>query len=247
MTAEAATTEKWIAMYRQGIGAASIASLCDVPDILDVLNALAAAKRADPSLESVHFGNLQRQALEAEHQKANARGFTPQWQRRLEELTAFHAEHGRMPRQTGGDAAETSVARWLHAQRAKVGKGTLELRQREALDAIGHWDSPSRDKRDQSIFPENLKELQAFRRQHRRWPTYMNRGDEHEMRLGTWLFTLRQASRDDRLPAEFKNALDAAVPGWNPLSAEAGLHPARPASRSGASGLSSFYVRRESR
>jgi hypothetical protein len=250
MTTEDATVEDWITMYRQGIGAAGITTLCNVPDILDVLAAISDAKRADPSLEPEHLANLQRQAREVERKLARAREFTPSWQRRLEELTAFHAEHGRMPRQTGGDASETSLGRWLHAQRSKVGKGTLEPRQREALDAIGNWDSASRERRDQTRFPENLKELQTFRRRHRRWPTYMNRGDEHEMRLGTWLFTLRQAVRDGRLPAEFEAALDAAVPGWNPLTAtEAPAAPpaARPAPRAGQPRLSSFYVHRESR
>lgn len=251
MTTEDATTEDWIAMYRQGIGAAGITTLCNVPDILDVLSALSAAKSADPTLEPAHLENLQRQAREVERKLARAREFSPSWQRRLEELTAFHAEYGRMPRQTGGDAEETSLGRWLHAQRSKVGKGTLEPRQREALDAVGAWDSPTRERRDQTRFPENLRELQAFRRKNRRWPTYMNRGDEHEMRLGTWLFTLRQAVRDGRLPAEFENALDAAVPGWNPLTAAeppAGRPAARvPAPRTGAPRLSSFYVHRDSR
>lgn len=251
MTTEEATTEDWIAMYRQGIGAAGITTLCNVHDILDVLSALSAAKNADPTLEPAHLENLQRQAREVERKLARAREFSPSWQRRLEELTAFHAEHGRMPRQTGGDAEETSLGRWLHAQRSKVGKGTLEPRQREALDAVGSWDSPTRERRDQTRFPENLRELQAFRRKNRRWPTYMNRGDEHEMRLGTWLFTLRQAVRDGRLPAEFEAALDAAVPGWNPLTATeppAGRPAARvPAPRTGAPRLSSFYVHRDSR
>lgn len=251
MTTEEATVEDWIAMYRQGIGAAGIATLCNVPDILDVLGALSAAKDADPSLEADHLENLRAQARQVEAKLARAREFTPSWQRRIEELSAFHTEHGRMPRQSGGDAAETSLGRWLHAQRSKVGKGTLEPRQREALDAVGSWDSPARERRDQTRFPESLKELQAFHRRYRRWPTAMNRGDEHEMRLGTWLSTLRQAVRDGRLPAEFEAALDAAVPGWNPLAAAdppAGPRAARvPAPRTGSARLSSFYVHRDSR
>jgi hypothetical protein len=250
MTTEGATVEDWISMYRQGIGAAAIALLCDVPDILNVLGALSDARDADPTLEPEHLANSRRQAREVERKLARAREFTPSWERRLEELTTFHVDHGRMPRQTGGDSAETSLARWLHAQRSKVDKGTLEPRQREALDAIGNWDSADRERRDQGRLPERLKELQAFRRRHRRWPTYMNRGDEHEMRLGTWLFTLRQAVRDGRLPAAFEATLDAAVPGWNPLSAveDPDKTPsARPAARTGGARLSSFYVHRGSR
>lgn len=247
MTTREATAEDWISMYRQGIGAAGIAALCNVDDILEVLSAVSEAKRADPSLEPEHLVNRPRQAREVGHKLAGAREFTTPWQRRLEELTAFHAEHGRMPRQTGGDAEETSLGRWLHAQRSKVGKGTLDPRQREALDAVGSWDSPTRERRDQTLFPENLRELQVFRRQHRRWPTYMNRADEHEVRLGTWLFTLRQAVRDGRLPAESEAALNRAVPGWNPLApgqTPAGPRPARPSRLTSSPGLSSFYVRR---
>lgn len=204
-----------IRMYRQGVSGGSIARLCE-GDPLEVLKTLAAARRQDPTLEPEHLANLARYAREVEESMAVERSFTPSWRRRIEELEAYVRTHGRMPRQTGGDAQETGLGRWLHAQRSKVGKGTLDTRQRAALDAIGDWDSATRPQREASRFPDQLRSLAAFRAKHRRWPTYRNREDDNECRLGTWLHTVRQAAREGRLPEGARQALDRYTPGWNP-------------------------------
>ena len=142
--AEENAPETWVQLYRQGIGGAEVARICGEPDVLAVLRHLTAAKRVDASLESRHLAGLVTRAREVQEELASKRAITSAWRRRLDELSAFVREHGCMPRQTGGDEAETGLGRWLHAQRSKVAKGTLQPRQRAALDAIGAWDSDRR-------------------------------------------------------------------------------------------------------
>jgi hypothetical protein len=209
-------TAEWVRMYRSGITSSEIADVCDVDDILEVLRSLADAKRADATLEKEHSANLMVRAHQVAERVSAKRTLTPSWVARLNELSAFVQSHGVMPRQRGGDETETSLGRWLHAQRGKVGKGTLDPRQRAALDAVGDWDSDRRAEREAKRFPAQLIALAQFRARHKRWPTYMNRTDDQERALGVWLHTLRQAARDGRLPAQVREVLDRQVPGWNP-------------------------------
>lgn len=215
VTDQTCTLEDWIRMYRDGHTGADVAQECDVDDILEVLKALAIARREDPSLEVEHTENLLRHAREVQEATATARVMTPSWRRRIEELSAYVAENGRMPRQIGGDKAETSLGRWLHAQRGKVAKGTLDPRQRKALDAVGAWDSDRRAKRLRDSHPALIAAIAAFKARNNRWPTYMNRADEQERELGTLLFTARRAAADGRLALVIWQALDATLPGWN--------------------------------
>jgi hypothetical protein len=208
------TAEDWVRMYGEGATGAEIVKICSSSDPLEILTVLAAAKRTDPALEARHAANLHRNAREHEEYLARNPSFTPSWRRRLDELSAYVRDNGRMPRQVGGDAQETALGRWLHAQRGKVDKGLLGSRQRAALDAIGVWDSDRRQDRDMARLPDQLRALAAFRARHKRWPTYMNRADAQERALGTWLYTVRQAAREHRLPEPIRQALDDHAPGW---------------------------------
>ncbi|HEX9085898.1 MAG TPA: helicase associated domain-containing protein [Arthrobacter sp.] len=212
---EDCTLEDWILMYRSGHSGADVAKECDVDDILEVLKALVIARREDPSLEVEHTANLLGYAREIQEATAAARVMTPSWLRRINELDTFVTENGRMPRQLGGDKTETALGRWLHAQRGKVTKGTLDPRQRRALDSVGAWDSDRRAKRDRDKFPAQLEAVAEFKAANNRWPTYMNRGDSDECVLGTWLFTARQAAAAGRLATALWRALDATLPGWD--------------------------------
>lgn len=214
MTGSSEDPAEWIRLYRSGITGAGVAMTCDVDNILDVLTVLAAARRDDPSVDLAHAAN-RGLALDAEESAARQLTLTPGWRRRIAELTDFVAAHGRMPRQKGGDEEETSLGRWLHAQRAKSSKGILEPRQRGVLDAIGAWDSHRRERQEQVQLPARLQALVDFRRSHRRLPSYRNRASEHESALGMWLHTLRQADDGGRLPGKVRDLLDKAVPGWN--------------------------------
>lgn len=213
--AEESAPETWVRLYQQGIGGAEVARICGEPDVLAVLRHLTAAKRVDASLESRHLAGLVTRAREVQEEMAAKRAITSAWRRRLDELSAFVREHGCMPRQTGGDEAETGLGRWLHAQRSKVAKGTLQPRQRAALDAIGAWDSDRRAGREAKQFPAKLLELVEFKDTHRRWPTYMSKASEGERALGTWLYTIREAAHQGRLPDSMRGVLDRQVPGWN--------------------------------
>lgn len=208
------TAEDWVRMYGEGVTGAEIVKICSSSDPLEILAALADAKRSDPGLEDRHAYGLRRAVREHEENPVRLSPFTPAWQRRLDELTAYVRDNGRMPRQIGGDAQETALGRWLHAQRGKVDKGTLGSQQRAALDALGTWDSNRRQERDIARLPHQLRALAAFRTRHKRWPTYMNRTDAQESALGTWLYTVRQAAREDRLPEPIRQALDDHAPGW---------------------------------
>lgn len=205
---------EWIRLYRSGMTGAGVARACEVADILEVLNVLATARQDDPSVEAAHAANRAR-AIEAEESAARHLALTPTWRRRIAELTAFTAAHGRMPRQKGGDPEETSLGRWLHGQRAKVSKGILDPRKRAALDTVGPWDSDRRERLEQERLPARLQALVDFRRSHRRMPSYRNQASEHESALGMWLHTLRQADVGGRLPRMVKDLLDEKVPGWN--------------------------------
>lgn len=206
----------WIRLYQDGMTGAEIVQAYKDTDPLQILGTLARAKNNDPNLESRHRYSLVRKARERLQHSTPDDSFSLPWRRRLNELKEYVRGHGRMPRQVGGDATETSLGRWLHAQRGKVSKGTLTAPQRAALDAVGVWDSDRRESRDMARFPERLRALAAFRARHRRWPTYMNRTDEQEQALGTWLYTLRQAAREDRLPERVRAVLDEHLPGWLP-------------------------------
>lgn len=209
------TAEDWIRMYREGVTCAGIAQLCGENDIMMILRIVAEAKRRDGSLEETHLANRLGAANEVSYASHSA-DFTPAWEARLEQLKGFVQQHGRMPRQRGGDHEETSLGRWLHAQRAKVGRGSLSARQRAALDAIGNWDSGRRAQRDELSFPDRLRRTAAFRARHKRWPRYTSRADTDERHLGIWLHTLRQAEHEGRLPDQARQALDRHLPGWNP-------------------------------
>jgi hypothetical protein len=213
-TTDFESNANWIRLYQEGMTGAEIVQACKDVDPLQILGALARAKDDDPGLESQHRESQTGKAHERQTHSASGDSFPPPWQRRLNELRDYMNCHGRMPRQVGGDTKETSLGRWLHAQRGKVSKGTLTARQRAALDAIGVWDSDRRVNREEARFPERLRALAAFRARHRRWPTYMNCTDAQEQALGTWLYTLRQAAREYRLPEQVRAVLDENVPGW---------------------------------
>lgn len=205
---------EWIRLYRTGITGAGVAQACKVPDVLEVLNALAAAKRDDPALEAEHTAN-RCHAVARQESITLQRALSPAWRRRIAELTAFVAEHGRMPRQKGGDDAETSIGRWLHAQRGKVAKGILRPQERAALDAVGPWDSRLREIREEARFPARLQAVIDFKARYRRLPSYRNWVSEDESAMGVWLHTLRQAAAGGRLSLMMKTALDRSLPGWD--------------------------------
>jgi hypothetical protein len=211
------TPEQWVRLYRQGNRGVDVARLCGEDDVLAVLRHLTAAKAADSTLEREHLASLDSPGRAEDRKPAASLVLTPAWRRRLDELVSFVRDHGRMPRQSGGDEAETALGRWLHAQRGKVTKGTLELRQRAALDAVGAWDSDRRAGRDAKEFPARLVELIEFRAEHRRWPSYLARAGTvaEERALGVWLYRLREAALQGKLTEYTRGVLDRQVPGWN--------------------------------
>lgn len=210
----AADRLEWIRLYRSGITGAGVAQSCKVQDVLEVLKALTEAKRGDPALEAEHATN-RCHAVARQKSITLERALSPAWRRRIAELTAFVAEHGRMPRQRGGDDAETSIGRWLHSQRSKVAKGILRPQERAALDAVGPWDSRLREIREEARFPGRLQAVIDFKARYRRLPSYRNWVSEDESAMGVWLHTLRQAAAGGRLPLMMKTALDRSLPGWD--------------------------------
>lgn len=207
--------DEWVRLYRGGLTGAAVALACDVDDILDVLNALASAKRSDPSLKSEHEANRNAAVPQARDVAVPLRGLSLVWRNRITDLREYFAAHGRMPRQGGGDEHETSLGRWLHAQRLKGTKGTLLSEQRAALDAVGPWDSQARQRRDEAKFPAHLQAVVDYRALHRRLPSYRSRNDEAGSALAGWLNKQRQAAGDGRLAEKFRSALDESLPGWN--------------------------------
>lgn len=202
----------WVRMYRQGVSCSAIAVLSQ-DDVTDIVNAVGTAQRADASLEHEHTANMLRYARQVQAEVARDDALPPSWKARLQELKVFVQVHGSMPKSGALDAAESSLARWLHEQRSKA---ALDPGQRSALDAVGDWNPGPMVHGNVLGVQSKLRSLIGFRRTQGRWPTPVNSGDQHECTLGKWLITLRQAANDGRLPEDLRRNLDRAVPDWNP-------------------------------
>jgi hypothetical protein len=201
-----ASREEWALMYRQGLRPAQIAELCSVP-AQQVRRSIGQRKRIDPLLEAAHLNNAPKPPPPSK--------LTAAWLARLAEFTAFLGEEGRLPRQQAGDAREKSLGAWLRLQRTAHGQGKLDDRQIEALNEAGEWQISARAQADEARWQARLKQLGEFAAANGRMPSFRNRDDETERRLGTWLHVQRQKAVNGKLPEKHRQQLDEAVPGWN--------------------------------
>ncbi|GAP61259.1 hypothetical protein AHiyo1_49420 [Arthrobacter sp. Hiyo1] len=193
-------------MYRQGLSTSRIAEICNV-DTRAVNWTIGRRAREDPTLKSEHLRN----APPPRHSSA----LTPQWLARLQEFTQFVEENGFPPRSSPMDLAERNLARWVRAQRRAAGQGVLSAERAEALDAVGSWRTSMRGIRDSDNWTRNLSSLADYLARHDRLPSYKNRDDDVERRLGTWLHSQRQKAINGQLSEHRRRELDKAADGWN--------------------------------
>jgi Helicase associated domain len=197
--------DEWELMYRQGVTPDKIAELCNVP-VKRVNWTLGRRALFDPSVKTEHERNAPARAVD--------RKPGPPWTATLKEFERFTAEHGRPPG-SKHDPAERALYRWLTRQRTSLAGGRLTAEQQKALDAAGPWRITLREHESSIRWARQLQELAVFFGSKQRWPSFKNRHDEEERRLGVWLHTQRQAALTGMMDPERRRRLEKTVPGWN--------------------------------
>lgn len=163
---------------------------------------------------AVRQGRLSREQVEAMKtvglDLAPAKRWAPKWRRRLAQVVAWHADHGRWPQPTSDDPRERRLGSWVAGQRTRRRDGRLDLQRESRLIAAGvpiggrpGWD-------------ENFRALLAWREEHGRLPV---RGEDV---LAVWLHNQRRRWVRGLLAPERVEALTAAgIPKAAPTGAPA--------------------------
>ena len=139
--------------------------------------------------------------------RARARPVRADWSTKLDELVAYHAQHGRVPiASTPG-----GLGMWVVTQRAK--RDTMAAEHKARLAAMDWWVWSVRAAYVRTDWSTKLEELVAYHAEHGRIPPFAT------PRLGTWVDTQRQRrasmseerrARLEALPWWVWNALDNA-------------------------------------
>jgi hypothetical protein len=132
------------------------------------------------------------------------------WRTRAAQLTAFTAEHGRLPAVRETDAEARGLAVWLGRQRALAGAGRLpDARERWLRLHVPGW-------RDHNLgaWLGTAERIVDFRAEHGRLPTRAASASPLERELGVWLNNQRNAEREGRLGADRARWLAEQVPDW---------------------------------
>lgn len=135
------------------------------------------------------------------------------WRKRLKEVEAFQAEHGRLPSQTG-DVTEVSLNGWVSRQRADYLGGRMSAPKIILLGTLTGWNIDPFKRDLENHWQERLGQLVAYTAETGSYPRWKNYASEHEHAIGIWLHGQRQARTERRLIPHRRQALDAAVPGW---------------------------------
>ena len=119
---------------------------------------------------------------------------TDQWERRLQEVEAFAAKHGRLPFSKADDYSEKILGGWLKNQGSNVQMQRMPAHRAEKLLASSPlicrrargWLTGDAD----GLFKENCKELRHYLRRHHQMPV-QTRNDATARKLGQWLAKVR--------------------------------------------------------
>ena len=190
---------EWVLMYRLGLGRDRIAALVRAAPAT-VGYHLRVARRQDPQLQAAH-----RAAGAAPSAAAVAR---------MEEVIAWVAAAGRLPRGRSDDRAERSMEAWIRQRRAEAAAGTLHPCYRDGLARIPGWNTNARTAADEARWDARLAELRRYRAEGNDWPRHQKYATEQEHTLGVWIHVQRQKLREGTLSPDKAAQLDAAVPGW---------------------------------
>ncbi|TSE17861.1 helicase-associated protein [Arthrobacter sp. KBS0703] len=191
-------------MYRGGLTRGQIAKLVGAARST-VGYHLAAARAADPQLQSAHEAAA---ALKTAH-TATAAGLE-----HMRELVDFIQSTGRYPSRASTNDSERSLAAWLQRRREEARDGTLALAYRDGLAALPDWQTPPRAEADEAKWHQRLAALTAYRAAGHDWPRHKatTTGVEHD--LGVWLHSQRSKLHCGELDEEKVQDLDRTLPGW---------------------------------
>ena len=136
------------------------------------------------------------------------------WQKKLDAVVAFHAEHGRIPAFVPEQRAETVMSTWLSSQRAKARRGTLcPVRLKMLDDSLPEWlfvpDGPI-------AFEERCREVGEFFFDHWRHPFNCSDNWEENV-LGSWLLNQKRFHRNQSLRPANVELLGHYAGAWNSL------------------------------
>ncbi|MCU6480139.1 helicase associated domain-containing protein [Arthrobacter sp. A2-55] len=139
---------------------------------------------------------------------------TVQWLKRLAELKAFLAVHGRYPKRRGIERGEVSLYDWLTAQRHAFLAHKLTWNQAVAMDVLGDWITTDQEIFSDDHWQQRLADLLAFRKRFGRLPNRRHFQSDEEDALGIWMETQVSARNRGSMPAWRVEAMNAAFPGW---------------------------------
>lgn len=135
------------------------------------------------------------------------------WYRRAEEVAAFQAENGRLPRATGSQI-ERALHDWLAKQRKLFKAGELPPAKIVLLRDIANWASDPRQHELDDAWSTRIVALRQYVVENKCLPRYRKYASEAERSLGVWLHNQHQKRAKGVLAAWRVEALDNAVPGW---------------------------------
>lgn len=132
-----------------------------------------------------------------------------QWAEHLNRVKEYHGRHGALPKETGRNAGDDSMAKWLVVQRKRNTDGTLMAWRMEMLNAVlPDWADNLDDE-----WLRRFEQIRAFRKEHRRLPGVL-KANGHDRRLYDWLIWQRRALSAGTLQPRRRRLLNRHLPGW---------------------------------
>ena len=131
------------------------------------------------------------------------------WVEHLNQVKEYHGRHGALPKETGRNAGDDSMAKWLVVQRKRNTDGTLMAWRLEMLNAaLPGW----ADNLD-AEWLRRFEQIRAFRKEHRRLPG-VSKANGRDRRLYDWLIWQRRALSAGTLQPRRRRLLNRHLPGW---------------------------------
>ncbi|WP_146068536.1 helicase associated domain-containing protein [Arthrobacter sp. 9E18] len=200
--------EEWFYMWTKGLDPRRIAIVCRVPyrKVYEHIHARV-------SYKPERFG--QRLMLH-DHPKLPPGGLkkpTPKipWMERAGEVSRFRREHGRFPR--GYLDGEQQLYSFLQYQRKQYRAGKLPTVRKSFLDEhLPGWLTPPKKEREDALWTQRVRELDAFLRQYGRIPQYKTAEYPLEKVLSVWVTRQRHCKRLGNLDPEREQLIHKSFP-----------------------------------
>lgn len=191
-------------MYAAGLTVREIAEHCHAPRST-VQRHLQVREGMEPGTRATH---------EEAYALRPQNGTDELWLKHLQATREFIEATGRQP-QTQSHRLEQTLHRWLTQQRKARREGALTPSQVQALDWLGNWKTPPRQKTLDEQWQARLRELVSFVEGTGRLPRYRKYSTNLEHTLGVWLHAQTQRHAEGRLIPWREEQLNQAVAGWH--------------------------------